>query len=57
MGTQGLEQWLSSCGPQHFGGGGEEAASDLFTGVPYQLSCISDIHVMIHNRSKITVMK
>ena len=30
---------------------------DILTGVPYQISCISDIYIMIHNSNKITVMK
>lgn len=28
-----------------------------FTGVTYQMSCISDIYIPIHNNSRITVMK
>ena len=28
-----------------------------FTGVTYQTFCISDIYIMIHNSSKIIVMK
>lgn len=27
------------------------------TVVPYQASCISDIYIMIHSSSKITIMK
>ena len=28
-----------------------------FTGAAYQVSCMSDIYIMIHTSSKITVMK
>ena len=32
-------------------------SNDLFVGVAYQLSCISDIDIMTHNSSKITIKK
>ena len=41
---QTLEQWFSNVVMTH-------------TGVTYQLSCISDIYIMIHNSSKVTYMK
>ena len=31
--------------------------NDPFTGIIYQILCISNIYIMIHNNSKITVMK
>jgi hypothetical protein len=36
-----------------FGG----AYNDPFTGVTYQIFCIFDIYIMIHNSSKIPVMR
>jgi hypothetical protein len=32
-------------------------SKDPFTGIAYQISSIPDIYIMIHNDSKITVMK
>ena len=39
-------------GLNSFGG-----SNDPFTGIRYQISCISDIYITIHNRSKVTIMK
>ena len=41
-------QWLPTCGSQPIWG-----PNNPFTGVTYQISCISDIYIMIHNGSKI----
>jgi hypothetical protein len=45
------KQWFSSCGQRPFWG-----RMTLSWGF-HQISCISDIYIMIHNSSKITVMK
>ena len=54
LGEQALDQWFSTTnlwlrllwGPK-----------DSLTGATYETSCISDIYIMIHNSSKIAVMK
>ena len=43
----GLEQCFSTYGSRPLG-----RLNDPFTGVAYQIACISDIYIMIHNSSK-----
>ena len=47
-----LEEWSSACGSQPLW-----RSRDPFTGVTYQISCISDIYITIHKSSNITGMK
>jgi hypothetical protein len=37
--------------------GSQPLGQDPFTRVTYQVSCLSDIYSVVHNSSKITVMK
>jgi hypothetical protein len=56
--TMGLSDYLCStpvahaCGLQPIWG-----SNDPFTGVTYQISCISDVYIMIYNSSKILVIE
>lgn len=47
-----LQQWFSTYGLQRLW-----KANNPFTGVIYQIFCISGMHSTIHNRNKIIVMK
>lgn len=47
-----VSQWFSACGCDPFGDW-----MTLSQGVAYQIFCISDIYMTIHNSCKITVMK
>lgn len=49
--VDGLERQLSNCGLQPLW-----RFNNPFTGVIYQIFCISYIHIMIRNSSKIIVM-
>jgi hypothetical protein len=50
-------QLFWNTGSQPLGHDPLEASNNPFTKVAYQISCISDIYIGIHNNSKITVMK
>jgi hypothetical protein len=47
-----LAQWFSMYGLQPFG-----PLKDTFTGIAYQIFVLSYIYIVIHNSSKVTVMK
>lgn len=51
---ESLEPQISPYESRPLWGGG---SNDLFTGGEYQISFISDIFILIHNSSKVTVMK
>jgi hypothetical protein len=57
------ETWSRTEVGMFFGSGSQPVghdpfgSKDPFTGIAYQISSIPDIYIMIHNDSKITVMK